>query len=78
MNTLHEILAASDSLSNAERVALIAALWDRVAPEEWPVPSEDWQQEARRRNVEIDAGRMSTSAWQEARARARQRAGLND
>lgn len=78
MNTYHEILAAASSLTNAERAALIAELWAQVPPEEWPVPCDEWQREAQHRSAEIDAGRMPTSSWDDARASARRRAGLND
>ena len=78
MNTFHDILTAASSLSPEERATLIAELWASVPPEVWPLPSDDWQREARRRSDEIDAGRMSTAPWSEARVRSRSKAGLDD
>jgi putative addiction module component (TIGR02574 family) len=73
-----DVLGAAQGLSPPERIRLIHALWDSVPPDEWPKPSEVWIEEAARRSAEYDAGRISASPWQEVRARARRKAGLDE
>lgn len=78
MSTLEEILSAAQSLPPGERSDLILALWDTLVPEEWPRPSDEWIVECELRSIEVDAGRMSVSPWEEARERIRRKAGLDE
>ena len=77
MTTFDRILRAAQNLPAPDRLRLIDALWERVPPEEWPAPSDEWVGEAQRRSAEHDAGRMPASAWPEVRQRARRKAGLD-
>lgn len=73
-----DVFDAAQALPTTERIRLIEALLDNLAPAEWPAPSEEWIAEAQRRSAEYDAGVMSASPWSEVQARARQKAGLDD
>ena len=77
MMTFDDILGAAQELPAADKVRLIAALWDSVPPGEWAAPSEEWVAEAQRRSAEVDAGRMPASPWPDVRQRARRKAGLD-
>lgn len=77
MSTLQDVLDAARQLSAAERLQLLDALWEGVPPSDWPVPSDEWIAEARRRSAEYDQGRMSASNWPDVRARSRRKAGLD-
>jgi putative addiction module component (TIGR02574 family) len=78
MPVFDEILEAARTLTPADRMRLVDALWDDVAPSEWPLPSEEWIAEAQRRSEDHDQGRASATPWTEVRARARQKAGLDE
>ena len=39
MTTLEEIIAAAKTLSAADRLRLVDAVWDDASPESWPRPS---------------------------------------
>ncbi|MBS0260845.1 MAG: addiction module protein [Planctomycetes bacterium] len=75
--TFQDVLSAAQTLSPADRMRLVNALWEEVPPEDWPLPGPEWISEAQRRSDEYDAGRMSASTWTEVQARARQKAGLD-
>lgn len=77
MATFDDVLGAARALTPADRVRLVAALWDEVPAAEWPLPSEEWVAEAQRRSEAFDAGQMSAAPWNEVRQRARNRAGLD-
>jgi putative addiction module component (TIGR02574 family) len=77
MSTFEEVLDAARTLTAIERFQLVEALWEGVSPAEWPAPSQEWIAESQRRSTEYDQGRMSAATWQEVRARARQKAGLD-
>jgi putative addiction module component (TIGR02574 family) len=77
MSAFSDVLDAAQSLPPPEQVRLIEALWDQLSPTEWPVPSDDWMTESRRRSAAYDAGLMSASPWPEVQARTRQKAGLD-
>ncbi len=78
MDTFDDVLGAAEALAPTDRIRLIHALWETVPPEQWPAPDQAWIDEAKRRSAEYDAGRMSSAAWPEVRARARREAGLNE
>ena len=61
MTTLQEIITAVKSLSPADRLRLVDAVWDETSPETWPKPSQEWIKEVQRRSSEYDAGRMTAS-----------------
>lgn len=77
MSTLQEIIDAAKSLSPADRLRLVEAVWDDEHPENWPALSPEWLAEVQRRSAEFDAGRMKASPWEEVQSRVRRKAGLN-
>lgn len=78
MLVFDEILDAARTLTPADRLRLVDALWDDASPSEWPQPSEEWISEAQRRSDDFDQRRTSASPWTEVRTRARQKAGLDE
>ena len=77
MTTLEEIIAASKTLSAADRLRLVDAVWDDASPESWPRPSQAWIEEVQQRSADYDAGRMPATPWQVVKANARREAGLD-
>ena len=77
MPTFHDVLHAAQTLTPADRMRLVDALWEDVPPTEWPLPSEEWIAEAQRRSADYDQGRTSATPWTEVRARVRHKAGLD-
>jgi len=77
MTTLEEIIAAAKTLSAAERLRLVDAVWDEASPESWPGPSQAWIEEVQQRSADYDAGRMPATPWPSVKARARREAGLD-
>ena len=77
MTTLEEIIAAAKSLSAADRLRLVDAVWDGASPESWPGPSQAWIEEVQQRSADYDAGRMPATPWPSVKARARREAGLD-
>lgn len=75
--TFTDVFDAAQLLPVTDRLRLIEALWDNVAPSEWPPPDEEWIAEAQRRSAEYDAGVMSASPWPDVCARSKKRAGLD-
>ncbi len=78
MTRFEDVLGAAFSLTPADRLRLVDALWNDSPPAEWPPPSEEWIAEAQRRSAQYDEGRMSAAPWPDVRARARRKAGLNE
>ena len=74
---LQEIIDAARTLSPAERLWLVDAVWDDEHPENWPVLSPEWLAEVQRRSAEFDTGRMKASPWEDVQARVRRQAGLD-
>ena len=74
---LQEIIDAARTLSPAERLWLVDAVWDDEHPENWPALSPEWLAEVQRRSAEFDAGRMKASPWEDVQARVRRKAGLD-
>mgnify|MGYP003338667287 CR=1 FL=1 len=60
MKTAQEIIAAAQSLSPAERLQLVEAIWDSLlnTPEAIPVP--DWHREVHEHAVEGDIAWLRT------------------
>jgi len=65
MTTLEQIIDAAKSLSPADRLRLVEAVWDDEHPEQWPALSPEWLAEIQRRSAEFDAGRMTAFQWQD-------------
>ncbi|MFM8496753.1 MAG: addiction module protein [Planctomycetia bacterium] len=68
---------AARTLSPAERMRLVDAMWDDEHPENWPTLSPEWLAEVQRRSAEFDAGLMKASPWEDVQARVRRKAGLD-
>ncbi len=70
MKTLQEILAAAQSLSPAERLQLVEAIWDSLldTPDAIPVP--DWHREVLDERRQTPAKMLD---WEEVKARLRDR-----
>jgi putative addiction module component (TIGR02574 family) len=77
MATFADVFDAAQSLPVADRVRLMEAIWDRLSPDEWPPPSQEWMAEAQRRSNACDAGAMSVASWSDVRSRTRKNAGLD-
>lgn len=77
MPTLDDVLDAARTLTPTDRLRLLEALWEDVPPSDWPAPSAEWIAEVQRRSADVDAGRMLATPWQDVRARARRKAGLD-
>ncbi|MBL8827759.1 MAG: addiction module protein [Planctomycetaceae bacterium] len=56
MQTIDEILDAARLLNPADRLRLVATLWEETPPSDWPLPSAAWIAEVQRRSAEIDQG----------------------
>ncbi|MCA9214375.1 MAG: addiction module protein [Planctomycetales bacterium] len=78
MTTIDDILAAAQALPSEDRAKLIAFLWDGVSSEDWVPPTPEWIAECERRSKALEAGEMSFDSWENVRARARRKAGLDD
>lgn len=72
-----EVLEAARTLTPTERLRLVDALWNDIAPSDWPLPSAEWIAEAQRRSQEHDQGRETAKPWAEVLDRARKQTGLN-
>ena len=78
MTNIDDIISAAQSLPLDDRAKLIPLLWDKLNPDEWPIPTEAWVQEASRRSDEVDSGNMQADTWENVRERARKKAGLGE
>jgi putative addiction module component (TIGR02574 family) len=77
MTRLQEIIDAARTLSPAERLQLVDAVWDDEHPENWPTLSPEWLAEVQRRSAEFAAGRMKAFPWEDVQARVWRKAGLD-
>lgn len=77
MQSIDEILDAALMLNPADRLRLVARLWEETPPSDWPLPSGAWITEVQRRSAEIDQGQGTSSPWNEVRERVRKQVGLN-
>jgi putative addiction module component (TIGR02574 family) len=78
MPDFQTVLADATGLSVDDRIQLIEALWDTVPAEALPPLSDEWLAEIRRRSAEYDSGLVSTVPWEQIRANALRRVGLQD
>ncbi len=72
------VLAEASRLPVVERIQLTEALWDTVPVEALPPLSDEWRAEIQRRSAEYDSGPVQAVPWEQIRADALRRAGLQD
>jgi len=76
MRDYEAVLADATSLPVVERIQLIEALWDTLPGDVLPPLSDEWIAEIERRSAEYDSGSVQTVPWEQIRADALRRAGL--
>jgi putative addiction module component (TIGR02574 family) len=72
MKTVEDMIAAASSLSAAERLQLVEAIWDSLVESPNTIPVPDWHRQV------LDERRKSSAEmldWEEVKARLRKRAG---
>jgi len=72
------VLAEASRLPVVDRIQLIEALWDTVPAGALPPLSDEWLAEIQRRSAEYDSGSVQAVPWEQVRADALRRAGLQD
>ncbi len=72
------LLADASRLPPTERIQLIEALWDTVPADSLPPLGDEWLAEIERRTAEYDSGVAQTVPWEQIRADALRRAGVNE
>jgi putative addiction module component (TIGR02574 family) len=72
------VLAAASRLPVLDRIQLIEAIWDTVPAGALPPLSDEWIAEIQRRSAQYDAGSVQVVPWEQIRADALRRAGLQD
>lgn len=77
MTSIDDIISAVQSLPSEDRAKLIPLLWDKLNPEDWPMPFGSWIEESKQRSDQLDNGEMNADSWQNVRDRARKKAGLD-
>lgn len=81
MTTYDEIFTAAKSLPPAERLRLVDAIHGTISPDEWPLelddPLDECEEEMERRLDDIEAGRVTTLPWSEAREQVLREIGLD-
>ncbi len=78
MPNYEAVLADATRLPVVERIQLIEALWDTLPGDALPSLSDEWMAEIERRSAEYDSGSVQTVPWEQIRADALRRAGLQD
>ncbi|MBI2477524.1 MAG: addiction module protein [Planctomycetia bacterium] len=73
MTDFSHALEIATALPEAERVQLVDALIDSLAPADAVPLSDAWLTEIDRRSIAYDAGGLTTAPWQTVRDRVRQR-----
>ncbi len=76
MPNYEAVLADASRLPVVERIQLIEALWDTLPGDALPPLSDEWIAEIERRSAEYDSGSVQTVPWEQIRAEALRRAGL--
>jgi putative addiction module component (TIGR02574 family) len=74
----NSLLSDASQLPIDERMELIEALWATVPSNSLPPLSDEWRAEIQRRSAEYDAGNSQPIPWEQVRADARRRAGLQN
>jgi putative addiction module component (TIGR02574 family) len=77
MQSYEAVLADAAQLPVPDRIQLIDAIWDTLPAEAMPPLSQEWIAEIQRRSMEYDAGHVKTVPWQQVKADALRRAGVN-
>jgi len=78
MPSYDTVLAEASRLPVVDRIQLIEALWDTVPAGALPPLSDEWIAEIQRRSAEYDSGSVQAVPWEQVRADALRRAGLQD
>ena len=78
MLSYETLLSDASRLPVVDRIHLIESLWDTLPADSLPPLSEEWIAEIQRRSAEYDSGLVSTIPWEQVRAEALHRAGLQD
>ncbi len=78
MSDFDALLAGASQLPLDARIQLIEALWNTVPNDSLPPLSAEWVAEIQRRSSEFDAGLVQPIPWEQVRADAMRRAGLQD
>ena len=77
MSDYASLLSDASQLPLGQRIQLIEALWDTVPDDALPPLSNEWLAEIDRRSAEYDAGLVQAVPWEQVRAEAGRRAGIN-
>lgn len=77
MSSFETLLADASHLPVADRIQLIEALWDSLPADSLPPLSNEWLEELQRRSAEYDSGSAQTTPWEQIRADALRRMGVN-
>jgi putative addiction module component (TIGR02574 family) len=77
MSTYQSLLADASQLPVPDRIELIEALWETVPAGSLPPLTDEWVEEVQRRSAEYDSGSAQTTPWEQIRADALRRAGIN-
>jgi len=72
------LLADASQLPVPDRIELAEALWESVPSGSLPPLTDEWLAEVRRRSAEYDSGSVQTAPWEQIRAEALRRAGVNE
>lgn len=76
MSDYSEVLTVASQLPVPDRLQLIEDLWSSVPAESLPPLSDEWRTEIQRRSAELDAGLVKGIPWEQIRAEALRRAGI--
>lgn len=71
------VMNAANELPISERFQLMEDVWENLPPESVPALSEEWLAEIRRRSDEFDSGNVQAISWEEVRAAALHRIGID-
>jgi putative addiction module component (TIGR02574 family) len=77
MLSYESLLADACRLPLADRIQLVEAIWDTVPANSLPPLSDEWREEINRRSAELEAGSVQTVPWEEIRADALRRVGVD-
>ena len=78
MPSYETILTDASRLPVVDRIHLIEALWDTLPADTPPPLSDEWIAEIQQRSAEYDSGSVPTIPWEQVRAEALHRAGLQN
>ena len=78
MSNIDDVLSIAESLAPADRLELIARLWETIPPGEGWKPSDADLAEVKRRWAEYEAGRMEAVPWEDVWAEVESRLDAHD